>query len=296
VIIAPAVAGPFDLGAVVVRATITLEPETALAHTVTDPLPQILDGVPVDLRQATLHLSRKDFVLNPTSCSEKQFTGTATSALGQAAPISDRFQVGGCKSLPYKPTLSARLFGPTTRGGHPRLKATFTAKAGEANTKRISFALPHSEFIDQAHFRTICTRVQFAAHACPAGSVYGNAKVITPLLDVPLEGPIYLRSSSHPLPDLVFALHGPPTEPVEVVLDGRVDSVNGGVRATFASVPDAPVTKAIVNMQGGKKGLFQNSTNICAKTQRATLKLDAQNGKTWDTRPKLKASCSKKKK
>jgi len=76
-----------------------------------------------------------------------------------------------------------------------------------------------------------------------------------------------------------------------VVLDGRVDSVNGGVRVTFPLVPDAPVTKAIVNMQGGKKGLFQNSTNICAKTQRATLKLDAQNGKTWDTRPQLKAGC-----
>jgi hypothetical protein len=293
VVIAPAVAGPFDLGAVVVRARITLEPETALVHAVTDPLPQILDGVPVDLRAATMHLSRKNFILNPTSCSEKQFTGTVISSLGQAAPISDRFQVGGCKSLPYKPTLSARLFGPTTRGGHPRLKAVFTAKPGEANTKRISFALPHSEFIDQAHFRTICTRVQFAAKACPAGSVYGNAKVLTPLLDTPLEGPVYLRSSSHPLPDAVFALHGPPSEPVEVVLDGRIDSVNGGVRVTFASVPDAPVSKAIVNMQGGKKGLFQNSTNICAKTQRATLKLDAQNGKTWDTRPKLKAGCGK---
>jgi hypothetical protein len=295
VVIAPAVAGPFDLGAVVVRATVTLEPETALARAVTDPLPQILDGVPVDLRAATLHLSRKNFVLNPTSCSEKQFTGTAGSALGQIAPISDRFQVGGCKSLPYKPTLHARLYGPTTRGAHPRLRSVFIAKPGEANTKRLSFALPHSEFIDQAHFRTICTRVQFAAKACPAGSVYGHAKVFTPLLDTPLEGPVYLRSSSHPLPDLVLALHGPPSMPIEVVAGGRVDSVNGGVRVTFNSIPDAPLTKAIVITQGAKKGLFQNSTNICAKTQRATLKLDAQNGKTWDTRPKLKAGCSGKK-
>jgi len=243
-----------------------------------------------------MHLSRPRFVLNPTSCSEKQFTGTVTSALGQVAPISDRFQVGGCRSLRYKPTLSARLFGPTTRGGHPRLRSVFTTKPGEANTRRISFALPHSEFIDQAHFRTICTRVQFAAKACPAGSVYGHVKVLTPLLESPLEGPVYLRSSSHPLPDLVLALHGPPSTPIEIDADGRIDSVNGGVRVTFNSIPDAPLTKAIVVTQGAKKGLFQNSTNICAKTQRATLKLDAQNGKTWDTRPKLKASCSGKKK
>jgi hypothetical protein len=133
--------------------------------------------------------------------------------------------------------------------------------------------------------------VQFAAHACPAGAIYGNAKVYTPLLEAPLEGPIYLRSSSNPLPDAVFALKGPPSEPIEIDLDGRIDSVNGGVRVTFASVPDAPLAKAIVIMQGAKKGLFQNSTNICAKTQRATLKLNAQNGKTWDTKPRLRASC-----
>jgi uncharacterized repeat protein (TIGR01451 family) len=294
VAIAPAVAGPFDLGTVVNRSALYLDPETAQARAVSDPLPQILDGVPVDLRSVSLQLDRPSFTLNPTSCAEKSFGGQALSALGAIAPLAERFQVGGCASLPYGPKLSVHLSGPTRRGAHPRLRATFSAKAGEANTARLSFALPHSEFIDQSHFRTICTRVQFAAKQCPAGSVYGHMKAISPLLDYPLEGPIYLRSSNHELPDVVAALRGPPSQPLEFDLDGRVDSVNGGIRTSFEVVPDAPVSRAIVTLQGKKKGLFQNSTNICAKTFRATLLLDAQNGKTRDIHPPLKADCAKK--
>jgi hypothetical protein len=295
-IITPAVAGPFDLGTVVVRAATYIDPVTARPMTVSDPLPQIIDGVPVDVRSVSLSLDRPKFVLNPTSCDESHFEGEATSALGHIAPLAERFQVGGCKSLPYKPRLSARLFGKTHRGAHPRLRAIFQAKPGEANTARISFALPHSEFIDQAHFRTICTRVQFAARQCPKGSVYGHMKAITPLLDTPLEGPIYLRSSTHELPDVVAALHGPPSLPVEVELAGRVDSVHGGVRTIFEAVPDAPVAKAIVTMQGNKKGLFQNSTQLCRSEHRITLRLNGQNGKTHDTRPLLKVKCAKGKK
>ena len=293
VTIAAAIAGPFDLGTVVIRSALYIDPTTAQARVVTDPLPQILDGIPLDLRSAAVRIERPGFSLNPTSCNEKSFTGSLTSTLGQAAPLAQRFQVGGCSSLPYKPKLTTKLFGPIHRGGHPRLKAVFTAKPGEANTARISFALPKSEFIDQAHFRTICTRVQFAADQCPAGSVYGQVEARSPLVDYALKGPVYLRSSSHKLPDVVAALRGPANQPIEVDLDGRVDSVNGGIRVIFEAVPDQPVTKAIVTMQGGKKGLFQNSTNICKGTHRATLKLDGQNGKVHDTRPLVEAQCGK---
>ena len=199
-------------------------------------------------------------------------------------------------SLPYKPRLSARLYGPTHRGAHPRLRAIFTARPGEANTAGVSFTFPHSEFIDQAHFRTICTRVQFAAKACPKGSIYGHVKVRSPLVDYPLSGPAYLRSSSHLLPDLVVALHGPAWQPIEIDAVGRVDSVRGGLRVRFQNVPDAPLTKLVFNAQGAKKGLFQNSTELCRGTHRITLKLEGQNGKVHDTRPKLKAACHKHKK
>jgi len=293
VTIAPAVAGPFDLGTVVIRSALYIDPESAQARVLTDPLPQILDGIPLDLRSASVRIERPEFSLNPTSCDQKSFTGSLISTLGQAAPLSKRFQVGSCSALPYKPKLTTKLFGPIHRGGHPRLRAVFTAKPGEANTARISFALPRSEFIDQAHFRTICTRVQFAANQCPAGSVYGHVKATSPLVDYPLEGPIYLRSSSHKLPDVVMVLRGPASQPIEVDLDGRVDSVHGGIRTTFEAAPDQPVTKAIVTLQGGKKGLFQNSTNICKGTHRATLKLDGQNGKVYDTRPPVQAQCGK---
>ncbi len=294
VIITPAVAGPFDLGTVVVRSGTYVDPETAQVRAVSDPLPTILEGIPLDVRSIALRLGRPDFTLNPTSCEPMSVLATATSVFNQPAALKSPFQVGGCKSLSYKPALTTRLFGPVRRGGHPRLRTVFKAKPGEANTARIVFALPHSEFIDQAHFRTICTRVQFAADQCPAGSVYGHIRAITPLLDYPLEGPLYLRSSNNELPDVVAALRGPASQPIEIDLDGRVDSINGGVRTTFAAVPDAPVTKAIVSLQGGKKGLFQNSTNICRGTHRASVQLRGQNGKAHQVKPLLKAQCAKK--
>jgi hypothetical protein len=285
VVITPAVAGPFDLGTVVVRAGIYLNPESGVARTVSDPLPTILEGIPLDVRSIALSLNRPDFTLNPTNCDPLAVTGNLTSVFGSVAPLSSRFQVGGCSSLPFKPKLSIRLTGKTNRGAHPSLRAVLTAKPGEAGIARTSVALPKSEFIDQAHFRTICTRVQFAANQCPAGSVYGQIKAISPLVDYPLEGPIYLRSSSHKLPDVVAVLRGPASQPIEVDLDGRVDSVNGGIRTTFEAVPDAPVSKAIVSLQGGKKGLFQNSTNICKGTFRATVKMTGQNGKANNFNP-----------
>ncbi len=293
VAITPAVAGPFDLGTVVVRSALYLDPVTAQGRIVSDPLPTILQGIPIDLRSVAVRANRPNFSLNPTSCAVKSFGGQVLSTLGAPAALFERFQVGGCSSLPFKPKMKVNLYGPANRGAHPRLKAVFTASSGEANSARVSFTLPRSEFIDQAHFRTICTRVQFAANQCPAGSVYGRVIAYTPLLDYPLEGNVYLRSSNHKLPDLVVALRGPASQPIAIDAVGRVDSVNGGLRVRFEEVPDAPITRLVVNTQGAKKGLFQNSTNICKGTHRATLKLDAQSGKVHDTQPKLVAQCAK---
>jgi hypothetical protein len=293
VAITPAIAGPFDLGSVVVRIAAYLDPVSAQVRAVSDPFPRILQGIPVDVRSVAVKADRPDFTLNPTSCDPKSFGGSVTSIFGAVAPLSDPFQAASCAALPYKPKLHLRLSGPIHRGGHPRFRAVFEAKTGEANTARAVLTLPHSEFIDQAHFRTICTRVQYAANQCPAGSIYGHVKAISPLLDYPIEGPIYLRSSSHELPDVVAALRGPPSQPIALDLAGRVDSVNGGLRTTIETVPDAPVTKAIITLQGAKKGLFQNSTNICKGTFRAQLKLSGQNGKLASSNPAVKADCPK---
>ena len=164
---------------------------------------------------------------------------------------------------------------------------------GYANIARAVVALPHSEFLDQAHIRTVCTRVQFAAKQCPKGSIYGQARAVTPLLDQPLEGPVYLRSSSHLLPDLVVALSGPETLPVEINLVGRVDTKDGGIRTSFETVPDAPVRKFVLSMKGGKRGLLVNSRELCGSIQRATVRLVGQNGKRADQLPVVKNDCGK---
>ncbi len=303
VVITPAVVGPFDLGVIAVRSALNVNPETAQGSALTDPFPQIFQGIPVRIRDIRLNLDRPGFTLNPTSCAEKQIdahiTGTggdvSTTADDTAADLFNRFQAADCASLGFKPKLAFRLFGGTRRGSHPKLKAlvTYPKKGAYANIARASVALPHSEFLDQGHIKTVCTRVQFTAKACPAGSIYGHAVAKTPLFEAPLEGPVYLRSSSHQLPDLVAVLKGPASQPVEVDLDGRIDTVNGGIRNTFEVVPDAPVETFTLTMRGAKKGLLVNSTDLCASTNRATAKFSAQNGKTLTLHPTMKASCGK---
>ncbi len=289
-VITPAIAGPFDLGTVVVRAAAYLNPETAIVRAVSDPLPTILEGIPLDVRSAAVKMGRPQFTLNPTSCDPKTASANVTSIFGQTAALTSPFQVGGCRDLGFKPKLDFKLKGPTKRTGFPALTVTGSFKAGQANVERAAVALPASAFLEQAHIGTVCTRVQFAADKCPARSVYGFAKAKTPLLDKPLEGPVYMRSSSHELPDVVAALHGQ----VDVVLVTRIDSIKGRIRATVENAPDAPVSSFRLEMRGGRKGLLVNSTNLCAKRSYVRVKLDAHNGKTHDFKAPMKNDCSKK--
>lgn len=288
----PVQAGPFDLGTVVTRAAIHIDPRTAQATVSTDPLPHFLEGVPSSLREVQVSIDRPGFTLNPTNCNREKLSGTATSYEGQSAPLGSTFRVGGCNQLGFKPSLSLQLKGKKTRrGGHPALRAVLKARPGDANIARIQATLPHSEFIDQAHFQTICTRVQFAAGRCPAGSVYGHVTAYSPILDFRVQGPVYLRSSSHKLPDLVAVARGPAAHPIEIDAVGRVDSVNGDIRTTFETFPDVPLTKAVLEMQGGKKGLFVNSRNICRFPGRAKVAFGAHNGRKLTLHPSLKADC-----
>ncbi len=301
-VITPAVAGPYDLGTIVVRAALRVDGSTGQITAESDPIPSILQGIPLDVRSIDVQLDRPNFSLTGTSCDPSAFSGSATSTLGQVAPLTARYQLAECTGLAFKPKLGIRLFGSTKRGGHPALKGTVTMPLGGANISEASVALPHSEFLDQSHIGTVCTRVQFAegdgnGSNCPAASIYGSATATSPLVDYTLEGNVYLRSSTHKLPDLVVALHGPPSQPIAVDAVARIDSVNGGIRSTFEGVPDLPVSSFVLSMQGGKKGLLQNSTNICKATNKATALITAQNGKGVELRPELKNSkCGKTKK
>ncbi|HXF30248.1 MAG TPA: hypothetical protein VN522_01920 [Solirubrobacterales bacterium] len=291
-VVTPAVAGPYDLGNVVNRVAIKVDPVTAQVTATSDPLPQILAGIPLRVRSVLINLNRDNFTLNPTNCNPFQVNGALGGSEGGSTTPSGLFQVANCDGLGFEPKLKTVLKGGTKRTAHPALTATLTQDpSGESNISRAVVTLPKSEFLDQSHIGTVCTRVQFAAKQCPAASIYGHATATTPLLDQPLSGPVYLRSSNHTLPDLVAALRGPASQPIEIDLAGRIDSKGGGIRASFESIPDQPVSKFVLSMKGGKKGLLQNSTNICKGTHITKVRMVGQNGAVINPNTPLEAKC-----
>jgi hypothetical protein len=303
--------GPFDIGTVVIREAFKIDPETAevfVDSTGSDPIPHIIRGIPVHLRDIRAYVDKPEFVLNPTDCTA---TSTASTVLGSGLDfvseaddnpitVSSRFQAADCAALSFAPQLSMKLTGGTRRAAFPKFSAHLAMNGiGESGIQSAQVTLPKSEYIAQAHFVTICTRVQFKegdgnGSACPAGSIYGHAKASTPILGEPLEGPVFLRSNGgeRNLPDLVVALHN---AQVNFDLVGFVDSAKGGgLRNTFVAAPDAPVSSFDIELEGGSKGLFENSVNLCAKKHFATADFTGQNGKAYDAKPVLKAKCPKK--
>lgn len=296
VIITPAIAGPFDLGTVVVRAALYVNESTAQITVKSDPIPTSLHGIPLDVRSIAVQVAKSDFTLNPTSCEAKVVGAEEVSTVGQTAKLQNRFQVGGCKGLEFKPQLSIQLKGATKRTGHPALKAVVTYPTGGeyANIAGAQVGLPHALFLDQGNLNKVCKQAELRSATCPKSSVYGHAKAWSPLLSRPLEGPVYLGVGyGYKLPALVADLNGQ----IRLLLVGKVDTTKqNGLRNTFEVVPDAPVSRFILEMKGGGKyGLLENSENLCAKTQRASARFIAQNGLVDHLNPQIKASCAKKK-
>jgi hypothetical protein len=284
--VTPATAGPFDLGTVVVRVALFVDPETAQIHAVSDPIPHVFGGSLLSIRSIDLKMDRPNFTLNPTSCEPFATTGVlngggadpANPASFSAFGVSAPFQASDCGALKFRPKLFTKLIGgrkAMRRNGHPAFRGVLIARQGDANIKRAALTLPHSQFLDQSHIGTICTRVQLAASACPARSVYGFARAQSPLLDDEVKGPVYLVASDHELPDLLADLHGQ----VDVRLRGVISSAKERLRTVFSPVPDAPVSKFVINMKGGKKGLLVNSRNLCGHPNNSFLNFKAQNGK-----------------
>ena len=294
-VITPGVAGPFDLGTVVVRVPLYLDPETAQIHAVSDPIPDVFGGAKLDIRSIAVNVNRKNFTLNGTNCKPQTTAGTlkgggadpTNPASFSSFPVSVPERATKCKALRFKPRLNLRLYGATQRGKNPKLRAVLRARGKDANIARASVGLPHALFLDQASLATICTRVQFAANQCPKKSVYGHATATTPLLGKPLKGPVYLRSSNNPLPDLDAHLKGQ----VDIDLVGRIDSFRGGIRTTFGRVPDVPVSKFTMVLPGGKHGLLVASTNLCKSPVQAIVQLKAQNGRKANKHQTLRTPC-----
>ncbi|MEX0973453.1 MAG: NHL repeat-containing protein [Solirubrobacterales bacterium] len=291
-VVVPAVAGPFDLGVVVVRSALAIDFKTGQIDVRSDPVPTIIGGVALNVRSIAVRVDRPNFVRNPTSCKPTSVNGALMSLPGQTVAVSSPFQIRGCKRLSFRPSLKLRLLGKPKRGAHPRLRAVLRMPADGANISRVAVRLPASQFFDGSHMRGICTEEQFASRACPADSVYGHVKAWTPLLDEPLKGPVYVRSRSEGLPGLVAELDGQ----FRFALDGRVTAPGGKIRANITGLPDAPVTKVVLTMRGGKQGLLQNSVNVCRYRQRAQVEFEGHNSKLAKLRPMLRGQCGKRQK
>ena len=283
----PALAGPFDLGAVVLRAAIHIDPVSAQATVELDALPQILEGVPIDYRAIHLELDRPGFLVNPTSCEPMRVHGRLSSSQGRTASSSDLFQAAGCAELGFRPGLSLRTIGPTRRGAHPSLRATLRTREGEANVRRLALTLPGTMLLDYRHIEEVCSSAQFARQACPAGSRYGYAEAWSPLLDERLRGPVYLRASDRKLPDLIASLGGP----FAIDLTARVDSAHGRLRLVLDRVPDVSLRRFVLTMKGGRKGLLVNTGGLCSRPRRAVANFLARNAKRQDLRPIVSADC-----
>ncbi len=300
-----AVAGPFDLGTVVVRQAIFIDPVDAHLTVRSDPLPVIVKGVPVRLRTVAVNVDRPGFTINPTSCAPKQIKATFTSTAGVTAGQSVRFQVGDCASLGFSPKLSMRLTGKkqTTDGKHPGLKAVLTQPRHQAGISAVTVRLPLSLALDpeNAASNTLCEfeEGQKAEPNCPRSSIIGRAKAMTPLLNRPLTGNVYFVKNVRidrrtgrrirTLPTLLLALRG------EVALNVRAStSVKGNkLVSSFPAIPDAPVTRFELALKGGKRGILvvTNGQSVCARKQQANVAFAAHNGKRLRPAITIKTPC-----
>jgi hypothetical protein len=294
-IIVRAIAGPFDLGTVVVRSGILVDRHTAQIRVVSDPLPTILQGVPLQVRQVEVSIDHKGFILNPTGCQPKRVSGVLTSTEGAVAHVSSRFQVTNCGALSLRPRMRLTVGGKghTRQGVSTPLTTVLTMPRGGANLKRVGVSLPLALNARLGVVNNACTQAQFDAGDCERARA-GSATAITPLLKDPLRGGVYfVKDPDKPagsLPNLVVSLRGQ----VDFDLVGKI-RIPGGQRlaTSFNAVPDVPVSKFTLRLQAGPQGPLGVAENLCsrhAQRERATVVFRGQNATRRTTHQALRAA------
>jgi hypothetical protein len=289
-IVVPAVAGPLDLGTVVVRAAVDVDPVDAHLRVSSDPLPQMLQGIPLRLRTVAVTVDRPGFILNPTSCRPLSVSGTIGSTSGTTAVVSSPFQVARCDRVAFKPHVAARFTGggtQTRRGAHPGLAVTLTQSPGQAAARSVALTLPSSVALDAGRL-SLCARDRWLAGDCPAESKVGSAKALTPILSQPLSGPVYLVNGPG-LPMLGVRLDGQ----VRLRLEAQTAVVGKRIRTTFASLPDVPLRSFALTFQGGRRGILKPNASLCPRRQLAALRLVGQNGVTRRSTLAIGRSCKR---
>ncbi len=275
-VVVPAVAGPFNLGNVVVRGAIEINSSTAQVTIKSDPFPTIIDGVPLRVRSVNVAVNREGFTLNPTNCAQQQVTATMVAEQGATSHLASPYTVKGCNALPFKPTLSASVKGHTSRVDGVAFAVKVEQRAGEADIHKVDLQLPHTLPAQLKTLRKACTAAQFEANpaGCPTASAIGIATADTPLLRVPLTGPAYLVSHGNTAyPDVEFVLQGDERGgDVKIVLDGGTDIKNGVLYSNFESVPDAPISSFEATFPEGPNAvLTANGADLCTAKSKKTM-------------------------
>lgn len=281
-------AGPFDLGNVVVRGTIRVDPHTGQAIVQTDQLPTILKGVPLQLRDIRASIDRPGFMLNPTNCGQMQVGATITSTQGASAAVSSRFQVGECRKLAFKPRFTASTSSETSRQNGASLHVVVKSGAGQANVKSVHVVVPKTLPARLATLNHACPEAVFAANpaGCPSESVVGTATAHTPILPAAMVGPaIFVSHGGAKFPDLDLVLQG---EGVTVILTGKTFiSKSGFTSSTFASVPDLPISRFDLVLPQGPHSALAANRDLCASGLAMPTTIDGQNGAQIVQRTKI---------
>jgi hypothetical protein len=295
----PAVAGPYDLGMVVVRQRVEVDPVDASLKVISDPLPTILEGVPLRLQRIDVNMNRPGFMVTPTSCVPKEIKTTFTSTSGTAASMTVPYQVGDCSKLPLRPRMTMKMTGrkQLTDGKHPGLEVTVTQPEGQAHLRRVAAKLPLSLALEPENARALCGYEAGLRVECPRSSIIGRATAVSPLLKRPLSGNVYFVQGVrfHPrtgarirtLPTLLIPLRG------EIALNLRAtsDTQRGKLVSTFQTIPDAALSRFRLSLRGGSNGILAATTSICGKKHVAVIEMDGHNGKRSDRRVRLGTPC-----
>lgn len=286
-IVAPAVAGPFDLGNVIVRSAINVDPNNASVTITSDPIPTELRGIPLQLGQINVIIDRPGFEFNPTSCNPTSITGLLSGAGGASEPVSSPFQVAGCPALPFAPKLTASVGGHASKADGTGFDVRIQSSGlGQANIARVDLQLPTSLPTRQPTLNKACRDTVFdvSPAQCSPESIIGGATIHTPVLAGPLSGPAYLVShGGAEFPDVEFVLQG---EGITLVLDGKTDIEHGITYSRFETAPDAPFTSFEAQLPAGPHSILSayapgtSHLDLCAARLEMPTEITSQSAVT----------------